>query len=107
MKIKLLTRINNWRRNKLFVTAAEARRACTATFEAGQQDARFNFSKAVMSLTDYKVRKGSSHRYDLHMRLDAAVLETKAGAVAGAVIIAEEIAHRILAFHQARKSVKK
>ena len=104
--MNILTKLNNWRRNHLFVTAAEANRACSATFAAGQNDARFNFAKAAMALTDYKIRKGSGHRYELHMTLDAAVLETEAGAVAGAVIIAEDIAHRILAFHKARKEAK-
>ena len=100
---KLLTKLNNWRRNRLFVTAAEARAACSNTFLAGQNDARYRFAEAVLSLTSYKAERKSAHLYDIRLTVNAATMGTEAGDIAAAVMIAEDVATRIVTAHRNRK----
>ena len=102
---KLISKLNAWRRNHLFLLPSEATRACNATYTAGTRDTRNGYAEAVMSITRYKMTRRPGRVYDIRIAVDAATLDTEAGDVAGAVAIAEDIAHRIVAMHR-RKEAK-
>lgn len=105
--MNILTKLNEWRRNMLFITAAEAQHACSLTFSAGQKDTASGFARGLLDLTSHKIDHKKSQRiYDIRLCVDATALETAAGDIPVAVIIAEDIATRIVAQHRGRKVAK-
>ena len=101
--MNIITKLNNWRRNRLFLTAAEARRACLATYSEGIKDSKNAFSKAVLDITQYRTKRIGAKKYEITTIVDAATLGTAAGDVAAAVAIAEDVATRIVETHRRSK----
>lgn len=105
--LKIITAPLDWlhrfRTNHLFVTAAEARRACNATYTAGIKDSKNAFSKAVLDITQYRAKRIAAKKYEITTIVDASTLGTAAGDVTAAVAIAEDIATRIVETHRRSK----
>lgn len=71
--------LHKFRTNHLFLTAAEARRACLATYNEGISTSKNSFSKAVLDITQYRAKRIGAKKYEITTIVDAATLGTAAG----------------------------